>query len=58
MPEEKGGLGIKKLKAFNIALLSKWRWKLMIGGKKLKALKHLVWIATVWGIWYARNKLI
>lgn len=29
-PKDKGGLGIKNLEAFNIALLTKWRWRLLV----------------------------
>ena len=29
LPKEKGGLGIKDINNFNLALLRKWRWKLM-----------------------------
>ena len=28
LPKDKGGLGIKDLNTFNIALLGKWRWNL------------------------------
>ena len=28
LPKEKGSLGIKDIKTFNIALLGKWRWDL------------------------------
>lgn len=35
LPKEKGDLGIKNLEAFNIALLSKWRWKCLEGGDSL-----------------------
>ncbi|PNX85822.1 ribonuclease H, partial [Trifolium pratense] len=27
LPKEKGGLGVKNLELFNLALLSKWRWR-------------------------------
>ena len=29
LPKERGGLGIKDVKAFNIALLGKWKWHLL-----------------------------
>ena len=29
MPKEKGGLGIKDIDTFNLALLGKWKWNLM-----------------------------
>lgn len=35
LPKSQGGLGIKNLEAFNIALLSKWRWKCLVGGDSL-----------------------
>lgn len=35
LPKAKGGLGIKNLEAFNIALLRKWRWKCMTGSNNL-----------------------
>ena len=28
LPKEKGGLGIRDIKSFNLALLGKWRWNL------------------------------
>lgn len=30
----------------------------LMKGRKLKGTKHMVWIATVWSIWHARNKVI
>ena len=33
--KEDGGLGVKNLKAFNSALLSKWAWRLLTGGNAL-----------------------
>lgn len=27
LPKEKGGLGIRDIKNFNLALLGKWRWE-------------------------------
>lgn len=35
LPKDKGGLGIKNLEAFNITLLSKWRWRCTIGSNNL-----------------------
>lgn len=35
MTKEEGGLGIKNLNLFNLALLGKWAWKLVVGGKEL-----------------------
>lgn len=35
MDKEKGDLGIKNLKHFNGALLGRWAWKLLSGGKEL-----------------------
>ena len=34
-PLEEGGLGVKEMKTFNVALLAKWRWRIMSneGGK-------------------------
>ena len=29
MPKEKGGLGIRDIDTFNLALLGKWEWNLM-----------------------------
>jgi len=29
LPKEKGGLGIKDIDTFNLALLGKWKWNLM-----------------------------
>jgi len=29
LPKEKGGLGIKDINSFNMALLGKWEWNLM-----------------------------
>lgn len=34
------------------------RFGMMLKGRKLKRLKHLVWIATIWGIWQTRNKVL
>jgi len=28
LPKEKGGLGLKDIKTFNLALLGKWKWSL------------------------------
>lgn len=30
LPKDKGGLGIKNLELFNIALLTKWRWRILV----------------------------
>lgn len=27
-----GGLGVKNLRAFNVALLDKWLWRIRVGG--------------------------
>jgi hypothetical protein len=29
LPKKKGGLGVRDIRAVNISLLSKWRWKLL-----------------------------
>jgi hypothetical protein len=31
--KEGGGLGVKDLKVFNLSLLAKWRWRLLVGGE-------------------------
>ena len=35
LPKEKGGLGIKDIRAFNKALLGKWRWEMLQQSNKL-----------------------
>ncbi|XP_058775751.1 uncharacterized protein LOC131650025 [Vicia villosa] len=35
LPFEKGGLWVKNIKLFNLALLSKWRWRILQGGNSL-----------------------
>ncbi|XP_058733672.1 uncharacterized protein LOC131605316 [Vicia villosa] len=35
LPVEKGGLGIRRIKDFNIALLNKWRWRIFSGSEAL-----------------------
>lgn len=35
LPKDKGGLDVKNLEAFNISLLSKWRWKCLVGNSSL-----------------------
>ncbi|XP_019429666.1 PREDICTED: uncharacterized protein LOC109337200 [Lupinus angustifolius] len=35
MPKDEGGLGIKNLFLFNLALLDKWRWRLLFDGNSL-----------------------
>ncbi|GAU48137.1 hypothetical protein TSUD_293770 [Trifolium subterraneum] len=32
LPKESGGLGVKNLELFNLALLSKWKWRLLSDG--------------------------
>ncbi|XP_058771631.1 uncharacterized protein LOC131644997 [Vicia villosa] len=34
-PQEKGGLGIKNIGDFNLALLNKWRWRIAQGNKSM-----------------------
>lgn len=50
MPKDKGGLGINFLEAFNIALLSRWRWKCLTGSNSLlyKLLKCRYGELIVW----------
>jgi hypothetical protein len=33
LPKEKGGLGVKNLELFNLALLGKWKWRFMNDGE-------------------------
>ncbi|PNX71762.1 cysteine-rich receptor-like protein kinase, partial [Trifolium pratense] len=33
LPKEEGGLGIKNLELFNVALLSKWKWRFLTEGE-------------------------
>lgn len=35
LSKDKGGLGIKNIEAFNIALLSKWRWRCLEGRESI-----------------------
>lgn len=35
LPKEFGGLGVKHCGLFNLALLSKWKWKILNGGSAL-----------------------
>jgi hypothetical protein len=35
LPRDKGGLGVKNLELFNIALLSKWKWQLLTDGEAI-----------------------
>lgn len=35
LPLNKGGLGVKKLDIFNLALLNKWRWRILQGKSSL-----------------------
>jgi hypothetical protein len=34
-PKNEGGLGVRDLKLFNVSLLEKWRWRLLVGGDSL-----------------------
>ncbi|GAU48811.1 hypothetical protein TSUD_406440 [Trifolium subterraneum] len=34
-PKREGGLGVRDLRVMNISLLTKWRWKLLLGGDEL-----------------------
>jgi hypothetical protein len=34
-PKSEGGLGVKDLKWFNVSLLAKWRWRLLVEDKSL-----------------------
>ncbi|XP_057447160.1 uncharacterized protein LOC130738983 [Lotus japonicus] len=34
-PKSEGGLGVKNWRLFNVALLAKWRWRLMVGDSGL-----------------------
>jgi hypothetical protein len=33
LPKEQGGLGVKNLELFNVALLSKWKWRFLDDGE-------------------------
>jgi hypothetical protein len=35
LPKSKGGLGIKNLELFNLALLSKWKWRMLLDDEAL-----------------------
>ncbi|GAU49942.1 hypothetical protein TSUD_408370 [Trifolium subterraneum] len=37
LPKESGGLGVKNLELFNLALLSKWKWRLLSEGDAIWA---------------------
>jgi hypothetical protein len=37
LPRDKGGLGVKNLELFNLALLSKWKWRFLSDGEALWA---------------------
>ncbi|GAU42670.1 hypothetical protein TSUD_106440 [Trifolium subterraneum] len=37
LPKESGGLGVKNLELFNLALLSKWKWRLLSDGDAIWA---------------------
>lgn len=34
------------------------RFGLLLKGRKLKAAKHIIWMATIWAIWQARNRVL
>ncbi|XP_058742003.1 uncharacterized protein LOC131614437 [Vicia villosa] len=35
LPIDKGGLGLRRIREFNLALLQKWRWRIMGGSEEL-----------------------
>lgn len=55
-PKSRGGLGIKNLVAFNLALLMKWRWRLLLDDDNLLWKKA---VANRYGpvrIWHGRDE--
>ncbi|KAL5137894.1 putative ribonuclease H protein [Glycine soja] len=63
LPKDKGGLGIKDITKFNLALLAKWKWNLFhhngeLWARILESKWRCWWLALIWSVWQHRNKII
>lgn len=56
---EEGGLGIRNIYAFNLALLGKWRWRFLTEKEQLwvRVLKVRYGDASLWGVLWCEKTL-
>ena len=54
-PMQVGGLGIRRLRSFNFALLGKWFWRYVLETNALWRWVIVVKYGNVWGGWCMKN---
>ena len=54
-PMQVGGLGIRRLRSFNFALLGKWLWRYVLETNALWRWVIVVKYGNVWGGWCMKN---